>query len=140
MSMLKEFKEFALKGNLLDMAVAFVMGAAFTSVTKSFIDGIVMPPLSLLWGGGLEGKVVLRPGVAEVKDEAGEVVTKAINEVAILYGDFLSATISFIVVAFVMFLLVKAANKMNEKKEEEAAPAGPTQEELLAQIRDLLKK
>lgn len=139
MGMLKEFKEFAMKGNLVDMAVAFVMGASFTAVTKSFIDGIVMPPISLLWGGDLEGKIILRDGVEAITNAAGEVTTEAISEVAIKYGEFLSALISFIIVAFVMFLLVKAVNK-TKKPEEPAAPAGPTAEELLTEIRDALKK
>lgn len=141
MGMVKEFKEFAMKGNLVDMGVAFVIGASFTAVTKSFIDGIIMPPLSLLWGGGVKGEVVLREGVEAVTNDAGEVVTEAINKVAILYGDFLSALISFIIVAFVMFLLVKSVNNM-KKKEEPApeAPKGPSTEELLAEIRDELKK
>lgn len=139
--MLKEFKEFAFKGNLIDMAVAFVMGASFTTVTKSFIDGIVMPPISLLWGGDLAGKVVLRDGVAAVSDAAGEVVTPEVAEVAIKYGAFLSATISFVIVAFVMFLLVKAVNKTKKAEAEAPAPPkGPTTEELLIEIRDSLKK
>jgi hypothetical protein len=71
MSMLKEFKEFAMKGNLIDIAVAFVMGGAFGKVTSSFIDGIVMPPINLISGGGQDGKIVLREGVAAISDVAG---------------------------------------------------------------------
>lgn len=139
--MLKEFKEFAMKGNLIDMAVAFVMGGAFGKVTSSFIEGIVMPPISLLWGGDLEGAIVLRKGVEAVVDADGVELTEAVAEVAILYGAFISALISFIIVAFVMFILIKGINKT--KKVEEAAPAapaGPTTEELLIEIRDALKK
>ncbi|MCB9034063.1 MAG: large-conductance mechanosensitive channel protein MscL [Chitinophagales bacterium] len=139
MSMMKEFKEFAMKGNLVDMAVAFVMGGAFGKVVSSFIDGIVMPPISLLWGGNLEGKIVLRDAVAAVTDAAGTVTTPEVPEVAITYGAFISALISFIIVAFVMFMIVKAVNKT--KKVEEAAPTPPSAEEtLLTEIRDLLKK
>lgn len=139
--MLKEFKEFAMKGNLIDMAVAFVMGAAFTKVTTSFIQGIVMPPISLLWGGDLEGSIVLRDGVEAVVDASGAEVTAAVPEVAILYGAFVGALISFVIVAFVMFLLIKGIN-FTKKAEAPApeAPKGPTTEELLIEIRDALKK
>ncbi len=139
--MLKEFKEFAMKGNLVDMAVAFVMGAAFSKVTTTFIQGIVMPPISLLWGGDLEGAIVLRDGVEAVVDANGAEVTAAVAEVAIKYGAFVSALISFIIVAFVMFMMIKGINA-TKKKEAPApeAPKGPTAEELLAEIRDALKK
>ncbi len=141
MSMLKEFKEFAMKGSLIDIAVAFVMGGAFGKVTSSFIDGIVMPPINLISGGGQDGKIVLRDGVAAISDAAGTVVTPAVAEVAITYGAFISAGINFLIVAFVMFMVIKAVNKMKKPEPEiAAAPAGPTQEELLTQIRDLLKK
>lgn len=139
MGMIKEFKEFAMKGNLVDMAVAFVMGGAFGKVVSSFIEGIVMPPISLLWGGDLDGGIVLREGTAAVMDAAGEIATPEVAEVAIQYGAFISALISFIIVAFVMFMLIKGINA-TKKPEEPAAPAGPTAEELLAEIRDALKK
>ena len=142
MGMLKEFKEFAMKGNLVDMAVAFVMGAAFTKVTTAFISGMVMPIVGQVTGGvDFNNKmVVLTPAVAEVKDAAGKVVQPAVAEVAIKWGAFITVTIEFIVVAFVMFLVIKAINKM--KKDEPApAPAGPSNEEkLLMEIRDALKK
>lgn len=131
--MIQEFKEFALKGNLIDMAIAFVMGGAFGKVTSSFIDGLVMPPISLLTGGNIEGKIVLKDAVL---DAAGAVTTP---EVAMTYGAFLSAAINFVIVAFVMFMVIKGMNSM-KKPEPAPAPAGPTQEELLTQIRDLLKK
>lgn len=133
--MLKEFKEFALKGNLVDIAVAFVMGAAFNKVVSSFTDGIVSPLIGLLFKSDFNDlKLVLQEASV---DEAGEVV----SEVAVLYGSFITNIIDFLIVAFVMFMVIKGINKM--KKEEESAPAepaGPTQEELLAEIRDLLKK
>ncbi len=136
--MLKEFKEFALKGNLVDMAIAFVMGAAFGKVTSAFIDGVVMPIIGQITTGVdfNNMKKVLTP---EVKDAAGKVVTP---EVAIKYGTFITVCIEFIVVAFVMFLVIKAINKMKKKQEE--APAAPPEpsatEKLLAEIRDSLKK
>lgn len=142
MGMLKEFKEFAMKGNLVDIAVGFVMGAAFTRLVTSFTGGIVTPFISMVTGNVKfdQLKWVLRDGVPEVKDAAGTVTTQAIAEVAVKYGDFLQATIDFIIVAFVMFMVVKAVNRM-KKPEAPAAPAGPTNEEkLLMEIRDALKK
>lgn len=141
--MLKEFKAFAMKGNLVDIAVAFVMGAAFNKVVTSFTAGIVSPLIGMVFDTDFNKlKYVLKEGVAEVKDASGTVTTKAVEEVAVKYGEFLTATLDFIIVAFVMFLIVKGITKM-KKKEEEAAPApppGPTVEELLAEIRDSLKK
>lgn len=131
--MFKEFKDFAMKGNLVDMAVAFVMGGAFASVSSSFINGLVMPPIALITGAGTAGTIVLREAVL---DAAGAVTTP---EVALSYGAFISAVINFIIVAFVMFMVIKAINK-TKKPEAPAAPAGPTTEELLTEIRDALKK
>ncbi|WKK66078.1 large-conductance mechanosensitive channel protein MscL [Lutimonas zeaxanthinifaciens] len=133
--MLKEFKEFALKGNLVDIAVGFVMGAAFKSVVTSFTGGIVSPLIGLVFQSDLKDlKWIIKEGV-----ENAEGVVE--GTVAVLYGDFITNVIDFIIVAFVMFLIVKAVNKLNKKKEEAPpAPAGPSQEELLAEIRDLLAK
>ena len=141
--MLKEFKEFAVKGNLVDIAVAFVMGAAFGKIVTSFIDGIVMPLIGMLTGGvDFSDKVrVLKEAVPPaVKDAAGKEITPAVAEVSIKYGLFLTNLFDFIVVAFCMFLVIKAINKM--KKDEPApAPAGPSgTDKLLAEIRDALKK
>ncbi len=135
MGMLKEFKDFAMKGNLVDIAVGFVMGAAFKQVVTSFTGGIVSPLIGLIFKADFKDvKYILKEGVA---DEAGKVT----GEVALMYGEFLTNVIDFIIVAFVMFMVVKAVNAM-KKKEEPApeAPKGPSQEELLAEIRDLLKK
>jgi large conductance mechanosensitive channel len=133
--MLKEFKEFAMKGNLVDIAVAFVMGAAFNNVVTSFTGGIVSPLVGLIFNSDFKDlKYVITEGTI---NDAGEVV----GEVAVMYGTFLTNLIDFIIVAFVMFMVIKGINRM-KKKEEPApeAPAGPSQEELLTQIRDLLKK
>jgi large conductance mechanosensitive channel len=133
--MLKEFKEFAMKGNLVDIAVGFVMGAAFKQVVTSFTGGIVSPLIGLIFKADFQDlKWVISEGVA---DEAGKVT----GEVAVLYGSFLTNVIDFVIVAFVMFMIVKGIKKM-KKKEEPApeAPKGPSQEDLLAEIRDLLKK
>ncbi|QLG45442.1 large-conductance mechanosensitive channel protein MscL [Costertonia aggregata] len=133
--MLKEFKEFAMKGNLVDIAVGFVMGAAFNKVVASFTGGIVSPLIGLIFNADFKDvKYIIQEGTM---NEAGEKV----GEVAIMYGEFLTNVIDFIIVAFVMFMVVKGVNKM-KKKEEPAPeePKGPTQEELLIEIRDALKK
>lgn len=138
MGMMKEFKEFAMKGNLVDMAIAFVMGGAFGKVTTSFIEGIVMPIVGKLTGGVDFSKMQYKIKDAEL-DAAGKETAAA---VFIKYGAFITTVVDFIVVAFVMFMIVKTINKM--KKKEEAAPAAPpaptATETLLAEIRDALKK
>ena len=135
--MLKEFKEFAMKGNLVDMAVGFVMGGAFATVVTAFIQGIFLPALTPILGGlDLSSwKYLVSPEVME----AGEVVKEAAY---IDVGAFLAALISFIIVAFVMFMLIKGMNNMKKKAEEapEEAPAPPRQEVLLEEIRNLLAK
>lgn len=133
--MLKEFKDFAMKGNLVDIAVGFVMGAAFNKIVSSFTGGIVSPLIGLIFNSDLKDlKYVLNEGVM---DEAGAVT----GEVAVLYGDFLTNLIDFIIVAAVMFMMIKAINKTKKKEvPAPAAPKGPSQEELLIEIRDLLSK
>lgn len=134
---MKEFKEFAMKGNLVDMAIAFVMGGAFGKVTTSFIEGCVMPVVGLLTGG-----VDFSKKEFIIKEATKDAAGKDIAAVAIKYGAFLTTVIDFIVVAFVMFLIIKGINRM--KKKEEAAPVAPpaptATETLLAEIRDALKK
>ncbi len=138
MSMLKEFKEFAMKGNLVDMAIAFVMGAAFGKIVSAFINGLVMPIVGLLTAGVSfkDLKFVISP--AEL-DAAGSVIKP---ENALLYGDFITVFIDFLIVAFVMFMVIKAMNKAKKKQAQEpAAPPAPTTDQvLLTEIRDLLKK
>ena len=141
--MLKEFKEFAMKGNLVDIAVAFVMGAAFGKVVTTFTAGIVSPLIGMIFNTDFNKlKYVLKAGAAEVKDASGAVVTPAVEEVAVKYGEFLTAVLDFIIVAFVMFLIVRGITNMKKKKEEEtpAPPPGPSVEDLLTEIRDALKK
>ena len=134
MGFIKEFKDFAMKGNLVDIAVAFVMGGAFGKVVTSFTEGIVSPLIGMIGGADVSKNMyVLKPAVL---DAAGKVVTEA---VALKYGDFLTAIINFIIVAFVMFLVIKGINSM--KKKEEAAPSAPSStDQLLMEIRDSLKK
>jgi len=142
--MLKEFKEFALRGNLVDMAIAFVMGGAFGKIVTAFVDGMVMPLVGLLTSGKDFSKMVweIKAGTKEVIDAAGNITTEKVEPVVVKYGAFITVLLDFIIVAFVMFLIVKGINRMKKKQEEApAAPAAPTKEEvLLGEIRDLLKK
>lgn len=133
--MLKEFKEFAMKGNLIDIAVGFVMGAAFKEVVTSFTGGIVSPLIGLIFNADFKDlKFVIKEGIANAEGVLE-------GEVSVMWGAFLTNVIDFIIVAFVMFIIVKGVNKMKKKEEPApAAPAGPSQEDLLAEIRDLLKK
>ena len=136
--MLQEFKEFAVKGNVLDMAVGIIIGAAFTTIVKALVDGIMMPIVGYFLGGVDFTNIFTVLGEGEfdslaAAEEAGAAVIK--------WGVFLNAVIAFLIVAWILFIIVKNMNKL--KKEEEAAPeepSGPTQEELLAEIRDLLAK
>lgn len=134
-----EFKTFAMRGNVMDMAIGVVIGAAFGKITTSIVNDIIMPLIGLLIGGVDLGQlnIVLKP---EVLDEAGQVVTEAVT---LGIGNLLAVILDFIIVAFAMFLLVKAMNKLASlKKKEEEAPEEdpkPTSEELLTEIRDLLK-
>lgn len=133
MGMLKEFKDFAMKGNLVDIAVGFVMGAAFNKVVSSFTGGIVSPLIGLLFNADFKDlKYVITEGITNAEGVVE-------GEVAVFWGEFLTNVIDFIIVAFVMFMIVKAVNKM-KKPEEPAAPAGPSEIDLLKEIRDALKK
>jgi len=137
MGVLQEFKEFAMRGNLIDMAVGVVMGGAFGKVVSSFIDGMVMPAVGMLTGGVdfTQMQFVLKQGVPASAD--GTVAE--IPAVTIKYGTFITEVITFLVVAFVVFMIIKGIDKM--KKEQAAAPPPPpAQEILLTEIRDLLKK
>ncbi len=138
MSFAKEFKEFALKGNLIDMAVAFVMGAAFGKVVSGFIDGLFMPIVGKITAGVDFQSLKFMLSEAQY-DAAGKLISA---EASIKYGQFITIFIDFLLVAFCMFLLIKAMNKMKAKEENKVlAPPVPTKEEvLLTEIRDLLKK
>jgi large conductance mechanosensitive channel len=131
MSMMKEFKEFAMRGNVVDLAVGVVIGAAFGAIVTSLVGDIVMPLIGIATAGVDFSKaaLVLREASADGKAPA----------VLLSYGKFLQTIINFVIVAFVIFLVVKAMNAV--KKKEAAAPAAPSaQEKLLAEIRDLLQK
>ncbi|KLD63179.1 large-conductance mechanosensitive channel protein MscL [Dyella japonica] len=133
MSMFKEFKEFAMRGNVIDLAVGVVIGAAFGKIVTALVDQIIMPPIGLLTGGVdfSQMKWVLKP--ADNTDPAHKIA-----EVAIGYGNFINTLIQFLIIAFAIFLVVKAINKLTRR--EEAAPAPPAADVvLLTEIRDLLK-
>lgn len=135
--MLKEFKAFIMRGNVLDLAVAVVIGAAFTAIVNSVVNDLIMPVIGQLTAGIDFGqlKYVFTP---EVRDAAGNVVTP---ESAIRYGNFINMVINFLIVAFFVFLIVKAMNKLKPKKEETPAPAAKSDEVLLLEeIRDALRK
>lgn len=139
--MFKEFKEFALKGNLVDMAVAFVMGAAFTKLSTSFIEDLVMPLVGKATGGAdFSNKFIALSDKVTKTDLAGAKGQGAV----FAYGNFITIGINFLIVAFVMFLVVKSINKAKAIAEKPAAPAGPpepsAEEKLLGEIRDLLKQ
>ena len=139
--MLKEFKEFALKGNVMDMAVGIIIGAAFTTIVTSLVDDVLMPPIGVILGGidfsnyfiNLSGDPVASVAAAK---EAGQPV--------IAYGNFINAIIKFVIVAFALFMVVKNINnlkKLMEREEEKAAEAAPPprNEVLLEEIRDAIK-
>jgi large conductance mechanosensitive channel len=145
MGMLKEFKEFAVRGNLVDTAVAFVMGVSFGKIVTSFVDGMVMPLVGMLTGGVdfNDKKFVLKSAVDVVKDAAGVVVSPAVPEVSVKYGTFITNLFDFIVVAFAVFMVIKGINKIKKETvaESTAEPAGPSSTDaLLMEIRDSLKK
>ncbi len=141
--MLKEFKSFAMKGNVLDLAVAVIIGGAFGKIVTSFVNDVIMPPIGLLLGNTdfSNLRVILKNGTEAVMD--GEnIITPAIAEVSIRYGAFVNTVLDFVIVAFAIFMVVKGYNRM--KKKEEAAPAAPPapskEEVLLGEIRDILKE
>lgn len=136
--MLNEFKEFAMKGNLVDMAVGFVMGGAFATVVTAFIQGVFLPILAPIMGGIDFSNWTITVQEALLGPE-GEVIREA---AVVDLGAFIAAVISFIIVAFVMFLIIKGMNNMMKKAEEAPAepPAPPKEQLLLEEIRDLLAK
>ncbi len=141
--MLKEFKKFILTGNVLDLAIAVILAGAVSLVVKGFVNDIMMPIVGHFTGGAdfAEMKYILTEGVAEGVAADGTVIP-AVAENAIMYGNWINAIINLVIVGFVLFMMVKAANKAKKKKEEApAAPPAPSKEEvLLGEIRDLLKK
>lgn len=143
--MLKEFKDFIAKGNVMDMAVGIIIGAAFTAIVKSMVGDLINPIIGLVIGGiDFSNMFWLLAGEGEYASLAE---AREAGAAVFAYGAFIMAVINFLIIAAVVFMLVRYVNKVKDaatKAEEEApaeeAPAGPTQEELLAEIRDLLKK
>ena len=137
MSMLKEFKEFAVKGNVIDLAVGVIIGGAFGKIVTSLVDKVIMPPL-----GMLIGKVDFSSLAIELAPASVGADGKEIPAVMLGYGDFINTVVQFVIVAFAIFMLVKVINRLSRKKEEApAAPAEPSEEVLLLrEIRDNLKK
>jgi large conductance mechanosensitive channel len=137
MGIIKEFRDFAIKGNMLDMAVGIIIGAAFGKVVSSLVNDILMPPLGLLIGGldFSDFKVTLK---AASMNDAGQ----AISAVTLNWGMFIQTLIDFLIVAIAIFLVIKAMNQLKKKEEAKPAesPAPTKQEVLLGEIRDLLKK
>ena len=132
MGMINEFKQFAMKGNVVDMAVGIIIGAAFGKIVSSFVGDVIMPPLGLLIGG------VDFTDLAITLKEA----TEGAAAVTLNYGKFVQTVFDFLIVAFAIFIAIKAMNRLKRKEEEKpAAPPAPSREEvLLAEIRDLLKQ
>lgn len=132
MGVIKEFKEFVSKGNVIDLAVGVIIGASFGKIITSLVDDIIMPPLGYIMGGidFAEKKLVLVPEDTSTK----------VTEVAIRYGNFINILIQFLIIAFCIFLVVKAINALKRKEEVVAPVVAPTKEEnLLAEIRDILR-
>lgn len=141
--MLQEFKEFALKGNVLDMAVGIIIGAAFTTIVSSLVDDVIMPPIGVLLGGVDFSDYYLQMTMRE-QDYLSLQAARDAGAAVIAYGNFLNAVIKFVIVAFALFLVVKNINhlkRMMERSEAKAAEAAPPprQEVLLEEIRDAIK-
>jgi large conductance mechanosensitive channel len=131
MGMLSEFKDFAIKGNVVDMAVGIIVGAAFGKIVSSFVADVIMPPIGVAMGG-----VNFSDLAVPIQEAAGDVPAVMIN-----YGSFIQTIIDFLIVAFAIFMAVKVMNHMKKKEEEAAEEPAPSKEEvLLTEIRDLLKK
>ena len=126
MGFVKEFKEFAMRGNVMDMAVGVIIGGAFGKIVSSLVDDVLMPAIGMLTGNVDFTGLALKIGEGE-------------SAAVLKYGTFIQNVVDFLIVAFCIFLMIKAMNKLMPKKEEPEEPAGPTQEELLTDIRDLLK-
>lgn len=138
--LLQEFKQFAMRGNVVDMAVGIIIGGAFGKIVSSIVADVIMPPIGLLIGGVnfSDLKLTLKQAVIENGEEVAAAVT-------LNYGNFIQVIIDFIILAFAIFVMVKAMNAMSKKKEQEPAapaepPAPPADVQLLTEIRDLLKK
>lgn len=136
MSMLQEFKEFAVKGNVVDMGVGIVIGAAFTTIITSLVEDIFNPIIGLMTGGTDFSSLYINLSGQEVASAAA---AKEAGQAVITYGVFINAIISFLIVAFILFMIIKAVNKLKREQEAPEAEEKPRQEVLLEEIRDALK-
>ncbi len=130
MSIMSEFRQFAVKGNMIDLAIGIIIGTAFGKIVSSFVQDVIMPPIGLLLGNVdfTDLAVILKPAVGDTP------------AVTLNYGVFITTIIDFLIIAFVVFMLIKAINMMKRKEEEKPAPPAPSKEEiLLTEIRDILK-
>lgn len=133
---IQEFKKFAMRGNVIDMAVGIIIGGAFGKIVSSIVNDLVMPSIGLVIGGVnfKDLKIILKEAVME----GDQVISPAVS---INYGNFLQTTFDFLIIAFAIFMLVKAVNRLTKKKENEVKPASPPADiQLLTEIRDLLKE
>ncbi|MBP6921175.1 large-conductance mechanosensitive channel protein MscL [Candidatus Gracilibacteria bacterium] len=137
MSFIDEFKAFAMRGNVVDLAVGVVIGGAFGKIVSSLVADVIMPVISFITGGidFTTYKLVIRQAVDEVPG-----IQKAVPGISLNWGSFIQASIDFLIIAFCIFLVVKAMAKMQKPTPKKEVPKGPTQEQLLVEIRDLLKK
>jgi len=137
MKMLTEFKQFAMRGNVVDMAVGIVIGGAFGKIVSSFVSDVLMPPIGLLLGGVNFSD--LKATLKEAVVDTGETIAPAVT---LNYGSFIQVILDFIIIAFAIFMVIKFMNSLNRKKEEAPAPPPAPAEDitLLKEIRDLLKK
>ena len=137
MKLVEEFKQFAVKGNMMDMAIGIIIGGAFGKIVASLVNDVIMPPLGLLLGG-----IDFADMKATLKSASVNELGEAIPAVTLNYGTFIQTAVDFLIIALVVFMLIKAMNSL--KKKEEAAPAAPPaptkDQQLLTEIRDLLKK
>lgn len=142
MSFFKEFKQFAMRGNVVDMAVGIIIGAAFGKIVSSLVNDVIMPPIGMLLGGinFSEFKMVIKDAVPATVDAAGNAVPE-IAAVTLNYGSFIQVIIDFLIIALAIFMMIRVMNKMQKKEEAKPAPPpAPSKEEtLLTEIRDILK-
>ena len=132
MQIIQEFKTFAMRGNVMDMAVGIIIGGAFGKIVSSFVADVIMPPIGLLIGGVNFANLAIT-----IKEAAGDAAAVTLN-----YGKFIQSIVDFVIIAFAIFLVIKAMNAMQKKKDEAPAPPPPTtkEESLLTEIRDILKQ
>lgn len=130
MSMIQEFKKFAMRGNVVDMAVGIIIGGAFGKIVSSFVGDVIMPPIGVLLGGVDFSSLTLT-----IKE-----ATETTPAVMLSYGKFINTIIDFIIIAFAIFMVIKAMNSLKKKEEAAPPPAPPADVQLLTEIRDLLKK